>query len=313
MNIHDVLSELPLQDDKKNAIIEIDKNFKKFRKKLDNTLFYFLSNRFGEGKREITLESLGYNINIFKMIIDFLKSKGKYKKHLGDRILCKLPKKLKPSDVLPSYIMFSSYEYLFNVLDSSTYPLISIFDREHRDFYLNLVTDPFIIYYHIEFGKEILKFIRDREVNILVIGNEFFLFPIVLEHILPCKFELLFFSKELPALIKTWYSSFKKRTFYCEFPYVDLKKKLGKTYELIVGFLPFSFLGRENSEIFLNNLSLILSGKFIFFNTDNLQSLFLPFGLFDEFIYYDLFELEKLLEKFSLKKRRDKHIWFVSL
>lgn len=312
MNIYDVLSELPLQDSKKDAIIEIDKNFKKFRKKLDNTLFYFLSNRFGGGKCEIALESLGCNVNIFKMIIDFLKSRGKYKKHLNDRILCKLPKKLKPSDVLPSYIMFSSYEYLFNVLDSSIYPLISIFDREHRDFYLNLVMDPFIIYYYIEFGREILKFVKDKEINILVIGNEFFLFPIILEHILPYKFDLLFFSKELPALIKTWYSSLRKRTFYCEFPYVDLKKKLGKTYELIVSFLPFSFLGRENSEIFLNSLSLILSGKFIFFNIDDLQSLFLPFGLFDEFTYYDLFELEKLLEKFSLRKRRNKYIWFVS-
>ncbi|MGQ4834367.1 MAG: hypothetical protein ACP6IS_10800 [Candidatus Asgardarchaeia archaeon] len=315
-----LIDNLPLSSHQKYMLSEICSNFDEYKKRLEDTLLYLLANRYGHGKQKIAIETLGHNKNIFNMLIDFLRIRKKLKKVELGHLECKLPKIKKDSQLLPNDVFLYAYNYLFKVLDKTTYPLVSIYDKEHRDYYIKLMTDPLLVAYELIFSEYIASIVGNQEMNILVIGNEFFFFPVTLEYSLVHRFDVVFFSEEIPSFLKFWHPSFKERVFYINPEKLSLDK-LSKKYNLAVGFLPFSFLGNAYIKELAKAIKDVLFGNLLIFQPEDIQPLLIPFGVFDEFIYYSRPYVNEIFSKYSSeaknsnkrkKIRKSKDILFFS-
>lgn len=305
-----LLEKIEPFESRRQAILNIYKNFKSACKEVENLLLYCFSELFSE--TQITIEDLNYNKNLFNSM-KTLADRYKILEFSNDESF-----QVKKWAKMPEFKFISS-ALITEIIDvlTQTYKKspseVSIYSPKFESMIYSLSVDPFFVALMLHTLKKMARMLKFKEYNrVLIISSDFIYFPLILVESLENEFKIVSFKTKNAALLKILIQK--------EIPIVvdtvELKnlKENNEKFDLAISFLPFQFISFMDINTFLSNLFNI-SHTFLFYqptiSSKTIDTCILSFFYDLSFLRED--ELISLIEKQNATIQQKDSIWLVKV
>lgn len=291
-----------------NTILKIMKKPNYADSQLEQMILYYLIVFMNRNNGKLTLEDVRYNQKLFNAFANLLK-----RHRIGEATSDTL--KLQDKHILRHASVKFKDTYLLPIVNQ-------MFEHLRRDdFYLewtdlstkeiknDLINDPYIVAKILALIKYIDETVSINNKRILLICNDFHLFPLLFTEAFNVPFDVLVFNNELEIVYNMVLQDFKGDFYIIQKIGSEVKKL--PTFDYIFSFLPLSFLPFA-IESFFQAIPIFLSGDFIFYqitSSTQMSILDIVFYFFEDYTSINETELNLLLSRFSLKRKHKKNIW----
>ncbi|MGQ4913270.1 MAG: hypothetical protein ACP6IU_00830 [Candidatus Asgardarchaeia archaeon] len=306
LNKKQVLEKCEVTKAMANTIIKLAKKASDADEQLGNIIEYYTTIFIARRGNIASIEDFGYNKLLFDAIGRFLQQRKIAVIDSNSISLIDKNVSLSLKTKFKETFMFSVVNGLFSTLGNldlslewnsePTHPIINELNR-----------DPYVVSKIVLLLDFINKYAKISENSrILLIANNFSLFPLLFERAFQQSYDLLVFKESLSIVYSALLSDLLNQIYVGNQPKnINIKTN----YDFVFSFLPFSFLPFQ-VEYFLQWIPTVLSGKFIFYQifSSSRKNCYLDilFSFFEDYRPLTERDLIRNIERFSLKWSREK-------